>query len=106
VPGSPAASASASPASSASAPAAALAPDLPPDLPPLAIDGNISETDLYHDSRSDLYRSPGGAVPAGTKVTLRLRAGAGDLSAATVRVWDTNAIGGFGRSGAPRSSSR
>ncbi len=62
-----------------------------PDLPPLAVDGTISEANLYHDSRSDLYRSPGGAVPAGTAVTLRIRAGAGDLTDATVRVWDENA---------------
>jgi len=93
VPVSPSASASSSPAPSASAPAVALAPD----LPPLAIDGKISEADLYHDSRSDLYRSPGGAVPAGTRVTLRLRAGAGDLTGATVRVWDTS-VPAFGTS--------
>ncbi len=62
---------------------------LAPDLVPLAVDGTISEADLAHDSRSDRYRIPGGAVPAGTRVTLRLRAAAGDLSEATVRVWDS-----------------
>jgi len=58
------------------------------DKPALAVDGQISDADLAHDSRDDLYRTPFGAVPAGTKVTLRLRAAAGDLSEATVRVWD------------------
>ena len=33
----------------------------------------IDLTALYHDSRNGLYRTPGGAVPAGTAVTLRLR---------------------------------
>ena len=55
---------------------------------PLAVDGTIRQADLQHDSRSDLYRSPGGAVPAGTPVTLRLRAAAGDLESAEVRVTD------------------
>ncbi len=67
-------------------------PSVPPaavaDLPPLAPDGRIDEADLAHDSRSDLYRTPFGAVPAGTEVTLRIRATAGDLTEATVRVWD------------------
>jgi glycosidase len=59
-----------------------------PDKPPLAIDGTISDADLAHDSRNDLYRVPFGAVPAGTVVTLRLQAAAGDLSEASVRVYD------------------
>ena len=59
------------------------------DRPPLAVDGEISDNDLYHDSRDDLYRVPYGAVPAGTEVTLRLRAAASDLSEATVRVRDS-----------------
>ncbi len=59
------------------------------DRPPLAVDGEISDDDLSHDSRDDRYRVPYGAVPAGTEVTLRLRAAAGDLSEATVRVWDS-----------------
>ncbi|HUF05854.1 MAG TPA: alpha-amylase family glycosyl hydrolase [Candidatus Binatia bacterium] len=61
---------------------------LTPDLPALALDGEIRDVDLAHDSRSDAYRQPFGAVPAGTRVTLRLRAAAGDLEAATIRVWD------------------
>jgi glycosidase len=59
------------------------------DRPPLAVDGEISDDGLFHDSRNDLYRGPYGAVPAGTEVTLRIRAAAGDLSEATVRVWDS-----------------
>jgi len=61
---------------------------LVPDLAPLAPDGEIIDADLAHDSRDDAYRQPFGAVPAGTEVTLRLRAAAGDLTDATVRVWD------------------
>ena len=56
------------------------------DQPPLARDGAIDEGGLAHDSRSDRYRTPFGAVPAGTTVTLRLRATAGDLTDATVRI--------------------
>jgi glycosidase/fibronectin type 3 domain-containing protein len=55
---------------------------------PLAVDGTIRESDLQHDSRDDTYRSPGGAVPAGTPVLLRLRAGAGDLSGVDLRLTD------------------
>jgi glycosidase len=58
------------------------------DLAPLAVDGAISDGDLAHDSRDDAYRTPPGAVPAGTEVTIRLRAAAGDLSEATLRVYD------------------
>ena len=70
-------------------PSGSLPPVASDDRPPLAVDGEISDDDLYHDSRDDLYRVPYGAVPAGTEVTLRLRAAAGDLSEATVRVWDS-----------------
>jgi len=72
-----------SPSATASAPPVAVA-----DLPPLAPDGAIDEKGLAHDSRSDRYRTPFGAVSAGSAVTLRLRATAGDLTDATVRVWD------------------
>ena len=69
--------------------AASPQPSSAPPLPsPLAVDGMIRQADLLHDSRSDLYRSPGGAVPAGTPVTLRIRAAAGDLESAEVRVTD------------------
>lgn len=59
-----------------------------PDLPPLAPDDRVDEAGLLHDSRSDAFRSPSGAVPAGTRVTVRLRATAGDLTGVTLRVWD------------------
>lgn len=39
---------------------------------------------LLHDSRDTLYRAPGGAVPAGTTVYLRLRTAPGDIDAAGV----------------------
>ena len=51
-------------------------------------DGNISWSDLLHDSRSSTYRTPGGAVTAGTAVKLRLRALTGDLTGAQVRLWN------------------
>jgi glycosidase/fibronectin type 3 domain-containing protein len=51
-------------------------------------DNNIWWDDLGHDSRDTLFRSPAGAVPTGTPITLRLRAAANDLTAARLRVWD------------------
>ena len=36
-------------------------------------DNNVEWDGLRHDSRSDVYRTPGGAVEAGTPVTLRFR---------------------------------
>jgi glycosidase len=59
------------------------------DRVPLAPDGAIDEAGLGHDSRDDAYRTPFGAVPAGTRVTIRLSATAGDLTSATLRVYDT-----------------
>jgi glycosidase len=53
-----------------------------------AHDNDIWWNDLGHNSRDPLFRSPGGAVPTGTAVTLRLRAADGDLTAARVRVWN------------------
>ncbi len=53
-----------------------------------AHDNDIWWGDLGHNSRDPLYRSPGGAVPTGTAVTLRLRAADGDLTAAKVRIWN------------------
>ncbi|MBI2763020.1 MAG: alpha-glucosidase C-terminal domain-containing protein [Chloroflexi bacterium] len=58
------------------------------DREPLSPDGRILASDLAHDSRSDTYRAPFGAVTAGTQVILRIRSAAGDLTDATVRVWD------------------
>lgn len=51
-------------------------------------DNNIWWSDLGHDSRDTVYRTPGGAVTAGTSVKLRLRAASGDLTAAKLRVWN------------------
>jgi glycosidase len=51
-------------------------------------DNNINWTEVRHDSRDTLYRSPQGAVPTGTGVRLRLRALNDDLTAAQVRVWN------------------
>jgi len=65
-------------------PAEALAPD----LEALAPDGEILDDELAHDSRDDAYRQPFGAVPAGTDVTLRLRAAGGDVEEATIRIYD------------------
>ncbi len=44
-------------------------------------------------SRDTLYRTPGGAVPAGTPVTLRLRTFHSDVTGVRLRVYDLNANG-------------
>ncbi|MCU0486004.1 MAG: alpha-amylase family glycosyl hydrolase, partial [Anaerolineales bacterium] len=56
-------------------------------------DNTVWWNELGHDSRSTTYRTPGGAVPTGTPVILRLRAASGDLTAAQVRLYNdrTNA---------------
>lgn len=53
-----------------------------------AADNAVNGGSLRHDSRDVLYRSPAGAVPTGTEVRLRLRAADGDLTGASVRVWN------------------
>jgi len=53
-----------------------------------AQDDSINAGALLHDSRSDLYRLPGGAVPFGTEITLRFRSAADDLDAVNIRVYD------------------
>ncbi|MGB9871949.1 MAG: alpha amylase N-terminal ig-like domain-containing protein [Anaerolineae bacterium] len=53
-----------------------------------AHDNDVFWDGLRHDSRDPAYRTPVGPVPAGTPVTLRLRAYAGDLTSASLRVWD------------------
>lgn len=53
-----------------------------------AHDDNVFWDGLLHDTRDPLYRTPGGPVPAGTPVTLRLRAYAGDLTDVRLRLWD------------------
>lgn len=56
-----------------------------------SLDNNIWWGNLGHNSRDSLYRNPGGAVPVGTPITLRLRAASGDLELARVRVWNDRA---------------
>ncbi|HEY7598839.1 MAG TPA: alpha-amylase family glycosyl hydrolase, partial [Candidatus Limnocylindrales bacterium] len=54
-------------------------------------DNNVEWDGLRHDSRDLLYRTPGGAVPAGTPVTLRLRTFWQDASGVRLRVFSVNA---------------
>ena len=58
-----------------------------------ANDGDVNWSGLKHDSFEASYRSPFGAVPAGSgAVTLRLRSCAQDLTGVRVRVWDEVAM--------------
>ncbi|HSL30718.1 MAG TPA: alpha-amylase family glycosyl hydrolase [Anaerolineales bacterium] len=54
-------------------------------------DNNIAWDGLRHDSRDTLYRTPGGAVPAGTDVLLRFRTFRNDVTGVSVRFFDLNA---------------
>ena len=56
-------------------------------------DDNVEWDGLRHDSRDLLYRTPGGAQPAGTPVTLRFRTLAGDVTNVSVR-WYSLELGG------------
>ncbi len=56
-------------------------------------DNNVEWDGLRHDSRDPLYRTPGGAVPAGTPVTLRLRTFHDDVSAVKVRFYSVDLAG-------------
>ena len=56
-------------------------------------DNNVEWDGVRHDSRDTLYRTPGGAVPAGTPVTLRLRTFHNDVTGVTARVYSLNAGG-------------
>jgi glycosidase len=49
--------------------------------------GNVEWDGLRHDSRSDLYRTPGGAVPAGTPVSLRFRTFHDDATGVKARIY-------------------
>lgn len=53
-------------------------------------DNNVEWDGLRHDSRDPLYRSPGGAVVAGTSVTIRFRTLHNDVTAVTLRVYDVD----------------
>ena len=56
-----------------------------------AQDGNVEWDGLRHDSRSTLYRAPGGAVPAGTPVKVRFRTFHDDVTSVKLRLYDVNA---------------
>lgn len=57
------------------------------------LDNNVEWDGLRHDSRDSLYRTPGGAVPSGTPVTLRFRTFHNDVNQVKVRFYDINANG-------------
>src|SRR4029078_641123 len=56
-------------------------------------DKNVEWDGLRHDSRDPLYRTPGGAVPAGTPVKLRLRTFHNDVTSVRVRLFDVDGAG-------------
>ncbi|MBP1693756.1 MAG: alpha amylase, catalytic region, partial [Chloroflexi bacterium] len=58
-----------------------------------APDNNVEWDGLRHDSRDLLYRTPGGAVTAGTPVTLRFRTFHNDVTGVKARLYDLNAGG-------------
>ncbi|MEN6410858.1 MAG: alpha-amylase family glycosyl hydrolase, partial [Anaerolineaceae bacterium] len=58
-----------------------------------ALDNDVWWDGLRHDSRDLLYRTPGGAVAAGTPVTLRFRTYHNDVTGVKVRIYDINAGG-------------
>jgi glycosidase len=59
--------------------------------PVFAHDNDIAWDGLRHDSRDLLYRSPGGAVPAGTEVLIRFRTFHNDVTGVTLRLYDLDA---------------
>ncbi|MBP1624999.1 MAG: alpha amylase catalytic region, partial [Acidobacteria bacterium] len=67
----------------------AIAVDLPQPQP----DNNVEWDGLRHDSRDLLYRAPGGAVPAGTPVTIRFRTFHNDVTGVALRVYSQSAAG-------------
>jgi glycosidase len=54
-------------------------------------DNNVEWDGLQHDSRDLLYRTPGGAVPTGTPVTIRFRTFHNDVTGVSLRVYSVNA---------------
>ena len=56
-------------------------------------DDNIAWDGLRHDSRDLLYRTPGGAVPAGTEVLIRFRTFHNDVTGVSLRLYDLNLAG-------------
>ena len=57
------------------------------------LDNNVEWDGLRHDSRDPLYRTPGGAVEAGTPVTIRFRTFHNDVTGVKLRVYSLNANG-------------
>jgi hypothetical protein len=55
------------------------------------LDNDIAWDGVQHDSRSSLYRAPGGAVPAGSPVIIRLRTFHNDVTGVSLRLYDLNA---------------
>jgi len=66
-----------------------LARNYPVEKPTASHDNSVWWDGLEHDSRSDFYRQPFGAVPTGTPITLRFRTYANDVTGVKVRLWDT-----------------
>ncbi|MDL1910114.1 alpha-amylase [Chloroflexi bacterium CFX6] len=54
-------------------------------------DNDIAWDGLRHDSRDLLYRTPGGAVPSGTEILIRLRTFHNDVTGVSLRVYDLDA---------------
>ncbi len=54
-------------------------------------DNNIEWDGLRHDSRDLLYRTPGGAVAAGSSILVRFRTFHNDVTGVGLRVYDVNA---------------
>ncbi len=60
-------------------------------LKSLSLDDNVHFAELRHDSFDVYYRSPFGAVPAGTNVTLRFRTARQDVTNVFLRLYTYNA---------------
>jgi hypothetical protein len=57
------------------------------------LDNNVEWDGLRHESRDTLYRTPGGAVPAGTSVLVRFRTFHNDVTGVSLRIYDVNTNG-------------
>ena len=81
------------PASPSPSPVGSVEPTPTASLPPggHTLDGRIDLAGLRHDSRDLTYRTPAGAVPAGTTVLLRLRTFFNDVSGVKLRLFSVNA---------------
>jgi glycosidase len=61
---------------------------------PLSADGSHTAVRLFHNTFDTTYRNPGGAVPAGSTVTLRLRVTGAKVRSAALHVEGGDPIGG------------